>query len=461
MKQEDGGDAKKSSVLIYISNVSEDVWSFISQMGSIKDQAHEINENAFLADRDLLSFAGVHNLIMILPHAVNPDFLEYYLNLFGNKNLEILVPKEHTGQICLDVLHDEKIMQRLAVVARQAKKVSLTSYSASHQFYDLVHQLRKNGLDIILPESPEEPDSWTVNFYGSKGGIRQLAQQSGAAKPDFKMSSGMVSVGVQDTAKIAAKMYLKQKGIVLKTNKGHSGAGMFLFRPGDLPETYFQCQQEILRRLMKEPYWEKFPIIIEELMDINLSIGGGNPNVEFKIHKSGKVEMLYYCGMRVSKDGVFSGVEVSKDVLSHKVIAKIMDVGFFIGEQFATQGYRGYYDADFVATKNGELYITESNVRRTGGTHVYHTAKALFGKDFLYDTYTLSTNLYNLPGKKKRSFRDVLAALEPILFNKKTKEGVVLGAANLLKSNQIAYIVFGKTKKRALELEVKMHELLG
>lgn len=449
-----------ATTTIYISNVSEDVWAFISHMGSAKEQKYEIDENAFLADRDLLSFAGVDNLILILPHEVNQEFLQYYLELYGNKNLEVLVPKTHTGEISLDIMKDPKILKRIETVAKQTTRLAMTSYSSSYQFFSLVQHLKSKGLQVYTPESPEDPDSWTVNFFGSKGGIRQLAQQSSAAKPDFKMSKGVVTVGCLDTAKIAAKMYLKSKGVVLKTNKGHSGAGMFLFRPGDLPTTYQECEQKIFSLLSQQPYWEKFPIIIEELMDINTAIGGGNPNAEFKIHKSGKVEMLYYCGMRVTANGVFMGIEIGKNVLSHKVIANVLDVGFYIGEQYAQQGYRGYYDADFVATKNGELFITESNVRRTGGTHVYHTAKALFGKDFLYDTYTLSTNLYTL-GQKGLNFVKLLEFLRPVLFDKKTKEGVVLAAANLLQNNQIAYIVFGKTKKRAEELEVKMHQLLG
>jgi hypothetical protein len=414
----------------------------------------------FLADRDLLSFAGVDNLIAILPHQVNPEFLAYYLKLFGNKNLEILVPEYHSGQISLDILNDKKILAKIKSVAKSTNEINITSYSSSPQFFELVQTLKDFGLNIQTPESPDLPNSWTVNFFGSKGGIRQLAQQSSAQKPNFKMSPGLISFNVRDTAKIAAKMYLDNHGVVLKTNKGHSGAGMLFFRHGELSKDYQKCEQEILQLLLKEPYWEKFPVIIEDMIDIDTNVGGGNPNAEFQIHQNGKIELLYYCGMRVTPDGVFIGTEINQKALSKKVKDTILDVGFFIGEQFSKAGYRGYYDADFVATKNGDLFVTESNVRRTGGTHVYHTAKALFGKEFLTQTYVLSTNLYTLPSKKKRKFSELLRVLQPILFDKKTKEGVVLAAANLLANNQIAYVVFGQTKKRALELENKMHEML-
>jgi hypothetical protein len=47
------------------------------------------------------------------------------------------------------------------------------------------------------------------------------------------------------------------------------------------------------------------------------------------------------------------------------------------------------------------------------------------------------------------------------MFNKKTKEGVVIASASLLAQNKLAYIIFGKNKKRSLEIEGKMEELIA
>jgi len=136
-------------------------------------------------------------------------------------------------------------------------------------------------------------------------------------------------------------------------------------------------------------------------------------------------------------------------------------MGFFIGEQYAANGYRGYYDVDLVAAKNGELYVSESNTRRTGGTHVYKTAFKLIGKDFLNDSYVLSDNTWKLPIGAKVSFKRLLETLEPVLFDKKTKEGLVVASANMLEEGQLAYIVFGQNEKHALEIEAKAHQLLA
>jgi hypothetical protein len=270
----------------------------------------------------------------------------------------------------------------------------------------------------------------------------------------------LICVSCVDAARIAAKKYVKNQGVVIKTNKGHSGAGVLIFRPGDLPATYRACEQEILEQLKKDAYWDRFPIIIEDYIAINPAIGGGFPNVEFKIYKSGRIDFLYYCSLRVTREGVFKGIEIHNNVIPERQAAQLVDTGFFIAERYVAAGYRGYFDVDYVAGKNGKLYVTESNVRRTGGTHVYQVAEELFGKDFMYTTYVLSNNLYPYTAAGIKTFADALDVLKPVLFDKKTREGVVLVSENVISSRHLAYIIFGRTEKRALEIELEMEKLL-
>lgn len=260
--------------LIYISNLSEDVWPFISDMSDNKARSLEIEENANLSDRDLFSLAGQDNIFVVLPHPADKEFVEYYQKLFGSKNVHVTTPSRHTGETCKDVLNDPQLLGTLKTIVSQNPKVGLSSYSTSPQFFELAAALRAVNPNLVLPDSPELEESWTVNFYGSKSGIRQLSQQSLAEEPDFKMSEGLISSDIDNTAKIAANMYSHNGGIVLKTNKGHSGAGLLIFRPGDIPHDYTTCYQTILKKLKEEAYWSKFPIVIEKYVDPS-TIGGG------------------------------------------------------------------------------------------------------------------------------------------------------------------------------------------
>ncbi len=451
---------KKTDQLVYIFNMSEDVWPFIDAISDPAKKAFEIQENANLCDRELFSLAEEQNAIFICPQAMDADFLEYATKLLRITNLQLLVPEKHSGEISKDCINDSRLFEQLVTIGKASNRLVLFSYSTTWQFLELVAALRAAGVDVYTPESPNEEQAWTVNFFGSKSGIRQLVQKSAALEPDLLMPDGLICVGARDAARIAASKYIKEHGVVIKTNKGHSGAGVLILREGELPDNYEECEQAILKILQSDEYWELFPIVIETLVNVNPAVGGGFPNVEFRIRKSGEVELLYFCGLRVTKDGVFKGVEINEDVLNDRIQARLVDTGFFVGEQLASAGYRGFFDVDVVAGKNGQLYVSESNVRRTGGTFSYQATEALIGKNFMNDSYTLTNTGYTLPTQRIVTFREVKELLEPVLYNPKTKEGVVLAGANLFNQHQMAYIVYGKTKKRSIELEEQMYELL-
>ncbi|OIP95511.1 hypothetical protein AUK40_05995 [Candidatus Wirthbacteria bacterium CG2_30_54_11] len=454
-------DRKKFDKVIYVFNMAEDVWAFINSMSNAKERYDEIEICANLGDRELLSTSDESDLVFISPKPIDPAFVEYFATLFGKRKLEILVPRLHSGEICKDILRDDEVFNRIVELANSVKKLTLLSYTTSHQFLDLVARIRDRGVTVYTPESPEEDCAWTVNFFGSKSGIRQLAQKSCAEEPDLIMADGLICSDISDAAKIAANKYIKENGVVLKTNKGHTGMGVLIFRPGDLPATYNECREAIYRILNQNEYWDKFSIIIESLLSVNHAVGGGFPSIEFKIRKSGEIELLYFCGMRVSREGVFQGIELNEDVINDRIEAMVTDMGFYIGEQLASAGYRGYFDVDMVAAKNGKMYVTESNIRRTGGSHVYKSALKLIGKDFMIQSYIFSDNTYELPGQMRPDFVTLHRALAPVLFSRKTKEGVVIASANMLQHGILAYIVFGASKKHALEIEARMKAIIA
>ena len=456
---EDPLGIKRAEKVVYIFNMSEDVWPFISAISDVEARRFEVEENANLADRELFSISDENDAVFVSPKKIHPSFLEYYKKLFNIKTIKIIVPKVHTGVISEDIVNDPQALEELIEQANSVRKLTLIAYSTSHQFLHLVDVLREMGITVYTPESPEKQSVWTVDFYGSKSGIRQLAQKGLAKEPDLLMPDGLICANIFDAAEIAANKYIKEDGVVIKTNKGHSGAGVLIFRPGELPKDYKACFKQIYDILQKDKYWEMFPIVIEDYINVSPAVGGGFPNVEFKIQKSGKIEFLYYCGLRVSSQGVFAGIEINDDVINDRITARIMDTGFFVGEQYAAAGYRGYFDVDFVAAKNGQMYVTESNVRRTGGTFVYQTATTLLGKDFMTDTYVFSDQLKLLPNIQV-SFEQLHDLFSRILFDKKTKEGIVIVSENLLHQNTFGYIIFGKNKKRALEIETEMKHLL-
>ncbi len=443
---------------IYISNISEDVWSFIQSMHD-GERIVEIDENSYLSDRELLTLPPGMKNIAILPTNCQQETVPYLKELFGVFDVEILAPQKHTGEICTDICSDNIILDRLSELGREAE-FRITSYSATEQFYELINYLRNMGLKVVAPEAPDESELWTVDYFGSKSGIRQTADKLQTADNPW-MGKGFIVTGIRDVASLAASIYCRGNGVVLKTNKAHAGVGVKLFKPQDLPSAYIECREKLEEFLRSENYWQLFPVVVESMLDADFSVSGGNPNCEFMITEDCEIKLLYVCGMRVSADGIFKGVEIHEKAIPEDILSRLLIYGEHLGKEYVKAGYRGYFDVDCIYTKDKKLFIAESNVRRTGATHVYHAAVNLLGERFMYNSYVLSNNKYALPLGVKLSFSSLYKKLEPILYNKQSKEGLVLASANGLKHGLFGYIIFGKDFGSAHDIENEMERLLN
>ncbi len=451
----------KNELIIYIFNVVEDEWSFISAIQPIEKRFESINSSNNAAECYL--FANSHNeeFIYISPIKISNTFKKYFQSLCKAKKVDVLVPIRKTGLVCKDLYTDKFLFNDLIKKAKRYKKLILISYAASPEFFELKERLLQVGINVVTPEAPEIENAWTVNFFGSKSGIRQLAQQSRAEEPDFIMPEGVICVGKLDAAKIAANRYINEKGVVLKTNKGSGGHGVLIFRNGELPKEYKECEKRIYELLSEDGYWDRFPIIIEKLIDVNFNNISSFPNIEFKIHKSGKIEMLYYCLMMVTGEGKYFGLDMSENIINERTAARMIDTGFYIAEQYSEAGYRGHFDIDMIATGNSKIYVCESNTRNTGGTDVYKLTRELYGKDFFSDVYVINRDDYVFKTQKQMEFENLLKKINPVLYNKNKKEGVVISSAAYLAESSLLYTVYGTSKRRAYNIQNELLEILN
>lgn len=450
----------RNELLIYIYNVVEDEWSFLSSIQPIDKRYEMISDCNMSSECYLFANSSSSEFIYISPIEISNQFKNYFQIISGNKKVEIHVPQMRTGLICKDLYTDKELFGNLIRRAKKYKKITLISYATSPEFLELKERMIQLGINVKTPEAPEIENAWTVNFFGSKSGIRQLAQQSRAVEPDFIMPEGIICVGLLDAAKIAANRYINEKGVVLKTNKGSGGQGVLIFRDGELPKDYKSCERRIFEMLSEDGYWERFPIIVEQLINVNYLSPTAFPNIEFKIHKNGKIEMLYYCVMMVTKEGKYYGVDIHEDVINERTAARIIDTGYYIAEQYADAGYRGHFDIDMIASKNSHIFVCESNTRNTGGTDIYKLVQHLYGDDFLSDVYVLNRNDYKFSNKETISLKKVIDVLKPMLYDKKKKEGLIIGASETLESNLLMYTILGKNKKRAYQMQEELFNLL-
>lgn len=449
-------NSKKSDLLVYIFNVIEDEWTFISSINDAAKRFQYITDAEDATDAYFMSLAGEKEFVYISPKPISADFQTYTQHLLGYRTAHVIVPVLRSHLICEELIADYKALSSLIIIAKQYKRIVLVSYASTQEFYSLRDYLVHLGLTIYTPEAPKYGCSWTVGFYGSKSGIRQLAQKSQAQEPDFLMPNGIICVGRKDAAQIAANYYIKQRGVVIKTNKGSGGSGVLIFREGDLPADYRLCTVKILEQMNDDRYWDIYPIIIEELIKINPAIAGGYPNVEFKIHKNGRIEMLYVCACKVTPKGRFLGVDINEEIINDRIQTRIEDTGYFIAEQYASAGYRGHFDIDMIAARNSHIYVCETNTRHTGGTDIYKISKKLLGKNFMNKAYIISRSQKNWFKPRSLSLSEIFCLLGNLAYAKNKKEGIIINSSNSVSDGKLLYTIIGQNKKTAYAYEEKL-----
>lgn len=450
----------KSELTIYLYNVVEDEWNFINALSDQIKLLEEIERDEATSDCFYLSTATQSHFAYISPKPISSEFQAYAQKLFKFKHGQIFNPQMKTHQLCLDLMADKSTFNQLIALAQTYQKISLISYAATPQFYQLKNELVKQGLNLSTPEAPVIDYAWTVNFFGSKSGIRQLAQKSVAEEPDFVMPDGIICVGKYDAAKIAANKYIKNQGVVLKTNKGCGGNGVLIFRDKDLPYHYTSCERKISQILSQENYWEKFPIVVEDLINVNFKSLTCFPNLEFKIKKNGNIDLFFTCITKVTPTGEFYGQDINDDILNDRLDTRITDTGYYIAEQYAAAGYRGRFDIDFIFSKGGQIFVSESNTRNTGGTDIALISQKLIGKDFVEDAYTLNRSRLKIAKSKLCVFDNLINHLKPLLYSHQTKQGLIINSENNLSEKELIYTIIAPDKKQAYRLESQMFALL-
>ena len=80
--------------------------------------------------------------------------------------------------------------------------------------------LDKNKLKIkvVTPESPDLSHNYTVDLFGSKGGLIQVIQALPAQKSWLQMPPGLVFDQLTAASTYGALEYVKNGGVVLKTS---------------------------------------------------------------------------------------------------------------------------------------------------------------------------------------------------------------------------------------------------
>lgn len=446
---------------IFLGNLTEGSGTYIRGLKDEQTKKNLIEEDNFLADRFL--FSAKDDMILITPNPINNFFIQDLTKILKLNNFQNWSLKNSGVSICKALEEDKDLFKKLLDLMREQNgEVELTAYCNTPEFFGLVRELKSRNIQFSTPEAPALDFDWVVGFLGSKGGFRQVAQMISGWEKEVKMPWGLICAKATEARDIGRVLFEQGKGFVAKTNWGQSGEGLIIIRTNNGFKTYDEVNKYLKEEFEKEDFWHKYPIIVEEFITADLTVAGGNPDVEMFIDSEGKIHTLYSCGMRVTREGNFRGVEIGKEVLSLALDKKIRRIGLEIAEEFAQFGLKGFFDVDMQYSQTGEIFCLESNVRRTGGTHVYDAGVRLFGQDFAEKKYLVSNNWYQNELLATMDYQKLKEILREIWYPMAGKQiGFLPTVVSALDQKHLGYLIISDKKEEAVKIENRMEELLA
>ncbi|MFJ7154053.1 GNAT family N-acetyltransferase [Streptomyces sp. NPDC101118] len=136
---------------------------------------------------------------------------------------------------------------------------------------------------------------------------------------------------------------------VLKTEHGVGGSGTAVVAPG--------AARAVLRRLPRGP------LLVEEYVEGVPE--GGDLTYDGLVDATGRVHDVGAAVMEVAGTA-YRGATVGPGVVPAVLEEAALAFGHAVGRELAADGYRGWFDVDFVADRAGRLAPTETNLRLTG-----------------------------------------------------------------------------------------------
>lgn len=431
---------------IFLTNLSEAALSLANLM-SKKNREIEIFEDHVFCDRFI--FSKGDDRILVTPLMIDQEMKKHVEHIMKFKNVVNLSPKKLSDSLCLSVLEDKHLLNKLVSIIKANPGIDIVAYVSSNEFTKLISYLKSKKLKFTTSEIPSLENNWTIAFFDSKAGFRQLTTFMENGFP--KMPQGIVCDSVDEIIGAVNFFFKNEMDCVMKANRGLAGAGLKLLYRKDFKSK--NLKNELEKLFKEDPYWSRDVVVVEEFIKPNYSLGGGAPNIEMKILNN-KVYALYCCSMRINDRGVFQGIEIGRGTYTNYMKNKLIKHGMTFGHLLKKFDYRGHFEVDFVAGQDKKLYPIEANIRRTGGTHTYEAAKRLLGNDFERKHYIVSKDFSDAPKLKGKSYLEVKEKLKDILYPiNGEKKGVVISIFSYIKHGKIGYFVIADSKKSAYNIE--------
>lgn len=289
-----------------------------------------------------------------------------------------------------------------------------------------------------------------VKSIDLKNGFRRLCREFLQNSP-IRIPRGFSCDTPEQVATISHLFLKEGTPCIIKPDDGEDGTGQSIIPPGS--DLNF-----VLGKISENPFIQSGDAVVEEYIETDMSVK--SPSIEYRI-RDGRLEYMYSCKQILSSTGTFLGVDIGPRLLPRGIKPQMVKAGNAFGNALAALGYRGFFDIDFIVSKDQKVYAVEANLRRTGATHVHTTAVRLFGSNYESNIFLRSSDVDPCIATPM-SCEDVFLCLEDILFPSLGKDkGIIVTVSAGISSGRLGYIVVGRSPQEVSDLQEQLHKRLS
>ncbi len=430
---------------VLIANTAEAFKEVLLETADTDNGRRRIRHELALSQRAF--FWEGDNKVVITPYLIPKRLIEYNKRVLDLKNVINLAPREARINLCEAVVSDLTIWNALVQIIKANPGIIVSPYAVTNDFMKLIYKLRRANLDFYAPELPDSEALWTIEYLDSKSGFReQVSTLSNVYIPE-----GFICKDFEQAIYVGRQFMEQRRSCVIKSNMGESGWGTLILRKEEF-KNLLDFENYVRIAFAKDTIWNQLPLVVEEFIDPLFSIAGGMPSAEAYIDSSG-IKVTYTCGQDTNGEGEFLGVAIGSEVLPAGLDKGIRSVIEAIGQSFFKLGYRGFFDVDFVLSKNSIPYAIESNTRRTGGTHVYDFKQWLTKSRNMEGLHILSYDSF-IYGDDVLSPAEILKKSERFLYPMSRKFWGITISFIETDDPVFGYMAIGRDKKQAEEVRM-------
>jgi hypothetical protein len=448
-------ESARSIKAIYIGNVLEGFFRSYEGLAT-EDRSYWTLYDSLEGNRAL--FYNGDNKIVITSYPVVPQHVESISDLMDWDDVFNISPRFPTQSLCEDIMRPSKFRELVEDIIVHNPGIAIIPYRGTSQFYQLVNAFKRKKLNFTTPETIPPEQEFVTTYSHCKRGFRHLWSKAFPSKSKLAISlpEGFIT-GNRDEAIEASWWFQQQKrSFVIKYNRGVQGIGIIMNYHSKLPDTK-NAFFEKLKSMLTDKIWDEPSIVVEELMEADKDRLGGSPNVEFMIDEDGEINRSYACEQVLADDHkTFRGAYIHPELLGNRHIQTAFKAGAYFGRELARLGYRGCFDIDLVISHDDKLYAVESNLRRTGGTHIHEAAESLLGREYMKKYHVIGEDI-PLPEGVHLSYDRCNQLLEDLKYKQDTHTGFLFGNPDMLQVNILHAFFFANSHAAIQRIRTMIH----